>query len=185
MARKYELALRARRVEETRRRIVEATIALHEEVGPARTTVAAIAERAGVSRPTVYTQFPDDRSLFAACGACFAERSPMPALDGLELEQALHALFRYYRDNERMLAQVERDALLLPALADVVGLVRRPIAAVVEEHAKRAGGRSPTVRAVLWLSFGFSTWQTLSRAGLDDAEAAGVMADLVTCAASA
>ena len=58
---------RAEQLEETRQRIVDATVALHEEVGPARTTVTAIAQRAGVSRPTVYNQFPDDRSLFAAC----------------------------------------------------------------------------------------------------------------------
>ncbi|MDT7671779.1 MAG: hypothetical protein QOC74_4562, partial [Pseudonocardiales bacterium] len=42
--RKYELRKRADAMEETRRRITEATVALHGSVGPARTTVAAIAE---------------------------------------------------------------------------------------------------------------------------------------------
>ncbi len=182
MKRKYELRRRARQVEETRRRIVEATAALHEELGPARTTVAAIAERAGLSRPTVYNQFPDDQSLFAACGALFAERSPLPALEGLALEDALHSLYRYYRENERMLAQVERDASLLPALADALELVRRPIAVAIEDQAVRAGLRSPAARAALRLSFAFSAWQVLSTAGLDDVEAAAVMARLVACA---
>src|SRR5436190_63027 len=57
--RKYELKERAERQEATRRRIVEATVALHEEVGPARTTVAEIARRAGVQRLTVYNHFPE------------------------------------------------------------------------------------------------------------------------------
>jgi AcrR family transcriptional regulator len=183
MSRKYELRRRARQVEETRRRIVEATAALHEEVGPARTTVAVIAERAGVSRPTVYNQFPDDGSLFAACGALFAERSPLPALQGLELEEALRALYRYYQENERMLAQVERDAPSLPALAGVLELMGRPIDAAVEEQDERAGARSPAATALLGLAFGFPTWQALARAGLDDAEAARLMARVVACAA--
>ena len=52
---------RAERLDETRQRIIDATVALHEDVGPACTTVTAIAQRAGVSRPTVYNQFPHDR----------------------------------------------------------------------------------------------------------------------------
>jgi len=51
--RKYELKARAEKQAETRRRIVEATLALHQEVGPARTTVAEIARRTGVQRLTV------------------------------------------------------------------------------------------------------------------------------------
>ena len=46
--RTYQKKLRAEQQEETRQRIVEAMVALHREVGPARTTISAIAERAGV-----------------------------------------------------------------------------------------------------------------------------------------
>ncbi len=67
--RKYALKARAEKQAETRRRIVEATAALHTEVGPAQTTVAEIARRAGVQRLTVYNNFPDERQLFEACGA--------------------------------------------------------------------------------------------------------------------
>jgi len=63
----YRLKERAQQQAETRRRIVEAVVALHEEVGPARTTVVEIADRAQVSRPTVYTHFPDERLLMTAC----------------------------------------------------------------------------------------------------------------------
>src|SRR3954470_17496284 len=65
--RPYRLKERARRQEQTRRRIAAATAALHEEVGPARTTTSEVARRAGVQRPTVYSNFPRERDLFAAC----------------------------------------------------------------------------------------------------------------------
>src|SRR3954465_11441524 len=76
--RQYELKVRAERQEETRRRIAAATAELHQEVGPARTTIAEIARRAGGQRPTVYNTFPDERSLFAACQAHFMASPPPP-----------------------------------------------------------------------------------------------------------
>jgi hypothetical protein len=66
---KYELKKRAERQEETRLRIARATLELHESVGPALTTRSAIAQRAGVTRPTVYSHFPDDLSLGKACSS--------------------------------------------------------------------------------------------------------------------
>src|SRR2546430_11711822 len=80
--RKYELKARAEKQAETRRRIVEATSALHEEVGPARTTVAEIARRAGVQRLTVYNNFPSETELFAACGEHSMARNPPPDPSG-------------------------------------------------------------------------------------------------------
>src|ERR687895_227420 len=78
-SRTYELKRRAERQQETRRRIVEAAVELHTTLGPSRTTVKTIAERAGVTRPTVYAHFPDARSLFEACagqrGPACGERS--------------------------------------------------------------------------------------------------------------
>ena len=59
MARRYELKKRAEGQAETRRRIVRAAVELHGTLGPARTSVSAIAERAGVRRATVHDQFPD------------------------------------------------------------------------------------------------------------------------------
>ena len=65
--RRYELKARAARQADTRERIVKATVDLHKEVGPARTTVAEIARRAWVQRLTVYNHFPEDSQLLAAC----------------------------------------------------------------------------------------------------------------------
>ena len=76
--RKYELKKRAERQEETRRRIVEAAVDLHGTIGPARTSVSAIAERAGVQRHTYYRHFPDERTLGMACSGLHFERNPLP-----------------------------------------------------------------------------------------------------------
>ena len=76
--RPYHLKERARRQEETRARIAAVTAELHQEVGPAKTTIAEVARRAGVQRPTVYSNFPRESELFAACQAHFLAEHPPP-----------------------------------------------------------------------------------------------------------
>src|SRR5215210_6391266 len=76
--RKYEQKRHAEQQAETRQRIVEAMVALHAEVGPARTTISAIAERAGVERLTVYRHFADETAMFQACSAHFATEVAWP-----------------------------------------------------------------------------------------------------------
>src|ERR1044072_2010296 len=112
--RRYELKERAVRQAETRRRIVDAAVALHREVGPARTTVAEIARRAGVGRVTVYNHFPDDVALLGACSAPWVADTPPPdpgAWAEIEnparrVREALAELYAYYRANEAMLTNV-------------------------------------------------------------------------------
>jgi AcrR family transcriptional regulator len=178
MTRQYEQKERAQRAESTRRRIVEATVALHEEVGPTRTTIAAIAERAGVTRPTVYAQFPDELALFTACSAHWRGLHPRPELEGVELDEALRRLYAWYAANERMLGHVERDARVLPALGEVLGNVWRGLDSAAAAHAGPGGGAVAATR----LAFDFFTWQRLAGAGLAPDEAAALMARLVRCA---
>src|ERR671917_2473732 len=102
---KYELKKRAEKQEETRLRIVRATLELHESVGPALTTRSAIAESAGVTRPTVYSHFPDDLSLGKACSSLELSDNPLPdprpwqeISDPEErLRSALTDLYSYFR----------------------------------------------------------------------------------------
>src|SRR5690242_13931831 len=123
--RKYELKQRAERQAETRARIVAATAELHQEVGPAQTTVAEIARRAGVERATVYNHFPDEAALYGACQAHWLQRTPPPdpsvhaAIDDPQerLEAVLRDLYAWYRRGRRMTRNVLRDAELVPALA--------------------------------------------------------------------
>jgi AcrR family transcriptional regulator len=69
---------RAERADQARQRIVEATVAMHGSVGPAATTIAAIAEKAGVTRLTVYRHFPDDDALFGACSTHWIAQQQLP-----------------------------------------------------------------------------------------------------------
>ena len=80
----YQLKHRAERQDETRQRIVEATIELHQTIGPAATTVSDIAERAQVGRVTVYRHFPDEPTLARACSGLYFERHPFPDPEPLE-----------------------------------------------------------------------------------------------------
>jgi AcrR family transcriptional regulator len=178
MTRPYEQKERAQRAESTRRRIVEATVALHEEVGPARTTIAAIAERAGVTRPTVYAQFPDEPALFTACSAHWRALHPRPELEGIELEEALRRLYAWYAANERMLANVERDARVLPALGDVLSRAWGGLDAAASALARPGADALAATR----LALDFFTWQRLASGGLAPDEAAALMARLVRCA---
>src|SRR5215218_9654796 len=102
--RRYEKRARATKEQATRLRIIEAAIALHGTVGPARTTISAIAERAGVRRATVYRHFPDERTLLLGCSSTWAARNPLPdpatwaaiADPAERLERALDALYTWY-----------------------------------------------------------------------------------------
>ncbi len=118
VTRKYELNRRAERQAETRMRIVEATVGLHTSVGPAQTTVSAIAERAGVQRHTVYAHFRDERELFDACSAHWAARHPFPdSARWSDVEEpmrrlrvALDAVYEWYERVGDDLERFKRDS---------------------------------------------------------------------------
>jgi AcrR family transcriptional regulator len=195
--RTYELKRRAERQEETRRRIVDAAVELHTTLGPSRTTVQAIAERAGVTRPTVYAHFPDERSLFQACSGHVRETVPPPdpsawgAIADPEerLRVALRTLYAYYERLETLFENVERDAVVMPIIAELRGHRLRYLEGVRELllEAWRARGRT---RARLRRSIGhaleFRTWQSLvRRQGCSTGEAIELMLALTRSAAAA
>ena len=170
MKRRYELKERARRQAETRQRIVEAAVALHTSVGPARTTISAIAERAGVERHTVYAHFPDERTLIGACSTHWRGRHPRPDVRRwLELddpEQRLHGvlsdLYAWYEDVESDLAVLVRDAPLSPAHAEVMAENDAAASELADELA-RGWPRRKSVRAVIGHALEFETWRSLAR----------------------
>jgi AcrR family transcriptional regulator len=187
--RPYEKRRRAESEQATRQRITEATVELHRTVGPARTTVSAIAERAGVQRATVYRHFPADADLFAACSTHWVAAHPYPAPDAWaaigdpqeRTRAALGELYAYYRAVEPMLANVRRDAQLLPALARVTAGAGAYFGAVEEILVAGWPGDATRRRAAVALALDFATWQTLGRR-LPDAEAAALMTRMVACA---
>lgn len=193
--RKYELRRRAERRAETRRRIVEAVAALHREVGPARTTISAIAERAGVERLTVYRHFADEREMFEACSAHFRSeaRPPDPAAwagvaDPEErLRAALLAFYGYYRRGEGTIANVARDAPQIPALAAVIAPWGDFVGAVRDRLLRgwKARGRARArLAAAVGHALRFETWRSLARTeGLSDDAVAELMLTLARAAA--
>jgi AcrR family transcriptional regulator len=172
--RTYELKRRAERQEETRQRIVDAAVELHTTLGPARTSVAAIAERAGVTRPTVYAHFPDAGALFRACSGHVRATVPPPdpaAWRAIEdpaerLETALRALYAHYERLEPLLDNIERDLPLMPVLRDINTYRVRYFEEVRELllQAWPVRGRKKTrLERALGHAIDFRTWQSLVR----------------------
>jgi AcrR family transcriptional regulator len=193
--RKYELKRRAQRQEETRRRIVAAAVDLHTALGPSRTTVQAVAEAAGVTRPTVYAHFPDARSLLRACSGHVRATAPPPdpapwraIPDPAErLGTALGELYGYYERLESLLENVERDAAVMPLVAEV-DAERVRYLEEVRDLLHQAWGVRGSARARLRRAIGhaleFGTWRSLVRGqGCTAGEAVTLMVDLArTCA---
>ena len=190
--RKYELKARAVRQRQTRDRIVAATVALHEQVGPARTTVADIARRAGVQRLTVYKAFPDPRELFAACQGSFLASNPQPDLaqslgeDPMtRLEAVLTELYAWYRTTEAMERNVHRDRHLLPALDALLadtGDVRLDALADAHATAFEHGTSTAPMRALIRLALEFRTWDLFAHEGMSDSSIAFLLSRVIECA---
>jgi len=180
--RTYTKKLRAESEEATRQRIVEALVALHEEVGPARTTVSAVAERAGVQRLTVYRHFPDEPSMIRACSAHWAQLNPLPDLspagdDPLRAcRTTLLRLYGWYRDNAAMLVQVNRDAECLSVVAESIAPFAEQLDDVAEQLERCWPQRSSRRHATLRHALDFSTWRSLDRITASDRRSVEIVA---------
>ncbi|HEX9967420.1 MAG TPA: helix-turn-helix domain-containing protein [Solirubrobacterales bacterium] len=193
--RRYRKRRRAELEDETRLRITEAAVELHGSVGPARTTISAVAERAGVQRATVYRHFPDEEALFGACSAHWGAQHPLPDLAAWaavgdheeRLRTALTALYGWYGTAEGMLEKTTRDAPVVPAMRPAVESMgawfAEAVATIVRGRPER-GARRRRVEAAVGHAIAFATWRSLARdQGLADAEVVGLMCGLVGAAA--
>jgi AcrR family transcriptional regulator len=195
-SRTYELKQRAERQQETRRRIVEAAVELHTTLGPSRTTVSAIAKRAGVTRPTVYAHFPDDRSLLQACSGHVREAAPPPdptpwrsiGDPSERVEAALRDLYAYYERLEPLLENVQRDAAVLPLVAEMNAYRVRyldEIRDLLLEGWPTRGAARARLACAIGHTLEFRTWQSLvRRQGCRLDAAVQMMVTLVRAAAS-
>lgn len=181
--RPYTLKRRAARQEETRQRIVEAAIELHQTIGPTATTISEIAERAGVGRVTVYRHFPDELTLARACSGQYLERNPPPdperwrAIADAEerLRTALRETYAYHRATQKMFSHVLADARDHPVMAPYHRHWARAVDVLLEPWPVRGRRRAP-LRAAMALALSFDTWRTLSQEqGLTDPQAVGLM----------
>jgi len=192
--RRYTQRIRAERQAQTRLRIIEAALSLHEEIGPALTTISAVAKRAGVERPTVYRHFPDEASLLGACRGHWLAQNPPPdpspwiALADPEerLRIALTQLYGFHRTTAPMTANLLRDASISPAVAEAIAMMRAAFAAIVELLLVGWVGdpdRVHLVRAALAHGVSFETWHSLCVTNeLDEDDAVELVIGMVRAA---
>ena len=190
--RAYRKVKRAEDEQRTRARIVDAAEALHAEVGPARTTISAIAERADVTRATVYRHFPDDESLFLACSGQWLSRQALPdpdawAIDGdplVVLHSGLTDIYRYFREGEPMLTSVLKDAAVVPARIKEARFARERewLERLTRGLPRR---RRKTIQAAVAHAMSFGTWRSLCvDLGLSNASAVNLMVAMTAAAAN-
>jgi AcrR family transcriptional regulator len=184
---------RADDVADTRQRIVEAAAHLHGTIGPAATTISAIADEAGVTRLTVYRHFPDASAIFSACSQHWAAGQLLPdraawgqiADPAQRVQAGLTDLYRFYRAASPMLTNVHRDADVLPAALHDQNTA---------EDARRrdtllraftvSGAHRRRLRGALGHATSFPTWRSLCiEQGLSDRDAVSMMTALVLAVA--
>jgi len=192
--RPYRLKRRAEGERRTRLRITESVVELHGTLGPARTSISAVAQRAGVRRSTVYRHFPDEASLFSACTSYWMAAHPFPdvarwaAIDdpAVRLMAALGELYAHYRRTERMMSNILRDEATMPIVKRMLGGYRDYLCAARDALMSGRGVREPARRqvcAAIGHALTFGTWHSLAREqGLPDSQAAGLMCRLVAAA---
>jgi AcrR family transcriptional regulator len=189
--RRYEKKRRAELEAETRRRITETAVELHGTLGPARTSISAIAERAGVRRSTVYRHFPDEAALFDACSSHWAAANPVPDMTAWQsiedpdnrLRTALEELYGYYGRTAQMMENLHRDELTVPLIAKRFAGYHGYVAAMRDLMMRGRsvrGRRRNEARAAVGHALAYTTWRSLtSDQGLTDDQAVALMCAMV------
>lgn len=173
--RPYKQTQRADQQEQTRERIVRATMELHGEIGPRNTTIKAIAERAGVQRLTVYRHFDNEDSLFLACSGLWLSLNPPPQPEAWadqplphRLRTALTLFYRYYSDTRQMWHGVYRDLDEVPslrvAMTEFGGFMEGIYRSLLADDAGKA--TAVPLRQTLIHALQFSTWISLEEQGM-------------------
>jgi len=189
--RPYRMTRRAELEAETRQRITESAIALHEQLGPARTTVSAIAEHAGVRRSTVYRHYPDEEALFDACSSHWGAANPPPdpqawqAIDdhAERTEAALRDLYAFFDRTRGMYASLFRDEALVPIVGRRLRFFYDYLDSVADLLMRGRGLRGRAARrtrAALGHAVAFTTWRSLvEQQELEPDDAVALMCRLV------
>jgi AcrR family transcriptional regulator len=195
--RRYRLKKRAETMAATRRRIAAAAAELHGTVGPARTTMSAVADRSGVQRHTVYRHFPSEAALFGACSAHFFAEHPLPDIEPWRdlddpqerLQLALNDLYAYYESTEQMFSNVLRDAEVIEDLRPTLVPMQEYLDRVAEILAggwEAKGRRRHLLDAALHHALDFQAWRSLTRdPRITRAEAIELVIGLVQAARNA
>jgi AcrR family transcriptional regulator len=178
----YELKHRAEAVEETRRRIIQATFELHGEKGVLATSMQDVAERADVALRTVYNHFPTQDDLVDGCSkkVMVLLAPPTPAIfRGLttfeeRMRTLVTQLFAMYERGAAMLDVARCEQGEVKGLADFVASEAASREALVREALRPFEPRSRTVREVAALT-DFYVWKACTQQNLTTRQAADVV----------
>ncbi len=187
--RTYTKTRRAELEHQTRAQITQAAMELHGSVGPAKTTISAIAQQAGVQRATVYRHFPDQESIFAACSAHWTAQNPRPdptrwaAVDEPQarLVRGLGELYAWYERNQQMIELLARDAPMMPSMHAqyrAFASYREAVTDALCRGRSERGAQRRRVRAAIAHAVTFGTWRSLTQHGLTNSEAIELMTRL-------
>jgi AcrR family transcriptional regulator len=171
MARKYELKRRAESQAETRQRIVEAAVELHQTKGPGLTNISDVARLAGVQRNTLYRHFPDERSLLLACSGHYGQLNPAPdpttwqaeADPARRLRLGLTDLYDFYDRTEEMLTRVVRDAEFHEGVREIQTMRSGKLRGAAHDILAEGLPRNARTRSMLDVALDFRTWKRLAR----------------------
>lgn len=196
MPRAYKMRKRAEASEQTRERILQATMELHDEKGVAPTTFADIAKRAGLGQATLYRHFPTLGDLVRTCGGHvwqemrppMAETAAAVFVDVAGTTKRLERLFdeidAFYARGELRLGLAGRDRELLPELDQFLGAVEAGVAAYVAEALAPSKASGRTVDVVIAL-MSFPVWRRFRQLGLPDGQFKAFTLRLIQCAMKA
>jgi AcrR family transcriptional regulator len=192
--RPYRMQRRAEQVDATRERVIAATARLHTTIGPANTSVAAIAEEAGVTRLTVYRHFADLDVLFEACRAHWRAENPPPdisAWTGIpDLETrariALTRLYGWFREHADELFPIYRDFASMPESSqERTRAENRRVGDFLVGDPVPAGAAGRRLRAAARHVLDYRTWRSLAiNHDLGDADAVEVGVRLLVALAA-
>jgi len=189
--RTYRMDKRRTAAAETRRRIVEATLALHSEKGMFDTSWTDIAERADVSVATVYNHFPSLDDLVPACGALIMAITDPPTLaDAPKIFGDAHApterlarliseMFAFYARAEPYL-EVGPKERQLPVVQEWEAGMRATREGLAREALRPVEPDERTVRAVSAL-LAFPVFKSFRRHDVPMPEADEIVREMLQC----
>jgi AcrR family transcriptional regulator len=183
---------RAQTVDATRRRIVEATVAAHHDLGIQATSWGEIARRAGVGVGTVYRHFRSLDELLPACGELVTTTLALPAEDDLlalfdgtrstraRIERLVAEVFAIYERGAAFIENVRRERKELPQLERW----HREITAVLDALTRTALAPIETDEDAIEVTralIDISTWKAFKEQRLSPERTADTVVGLIEC----
>ncbi len=180
--RKYELGKRTEAIEETRRRIIDATFDLHRDKGVVATSMQDVAERADVALRTVYNRYPTIDDLVAGCTNRVISLLSPPTPDifgGLDtfeerMRRLVEELFAMYERGSAMIEVARCEQCEVAGLADYVASEAAMREELVREALRPLKPHGRTVREATALA-DFYVWKAFTQQNLTTRQAVDVV----------